>query len=152
MKKLVIVDIDGTISTIGDRLKYLKQTPKDYESFYADDFDDEPIQEMCDLVSILKHHYDIVFLTGRRDSAMLATEKWIRKHIFKNVFEDYLGMTLIMRPSNDHRKDIEVKIDQFLKAGLKVEDIAFVLEDRDSMVEMWRNLGVKCLQVCNGNY
>jgi hypothetical protein len=43
MKFIVIVDIDGTISKVGDRIKYLKQDPKDWESFYKDCFEDEPI-------------------------------------------------------------------------------------------------------------
>ena len=38
MKKTVIVDIDGTISKVGERLKYLLQSPKDWDSFYNDCF------------------------------------------------------------------------------------------------------------------
>ena len=50
MKRIVVVDIDGTISQVGERLKYLKQEPKDWDSFYNDCFEDEPIEEMIDLV------------------------------------------------------------------------------------------------------
>lgn len=45
-KGIVICDIDGTISRVGDRLKYLQQNPKDWDSFYNDCFNDEPIREM----------------------------------------------------------------------------------------------------------
>ena len=48
--KQIIVDIDGTISRIGERLKYLIQSPKDWDSFYGDCFDDEPIIEIVGLV------------------------------------------------------------------------------------------------------
>ena len=54
MKRTVIVDIDGTISKVGDRLKFLKQTPKDWDSFYNDCFEDEPILEIIDLDELRK--------------------------------------------------------------------------------------------------
>ena len=45
MKHIVVVDIDGTIAQIGDRLKYIThQNPKDYDAFY--DHCDEDIKEM----------------------------------------------------------------------------------------------------------
>ena len=34
-KCYVVVDIDGTISKVGDRIKCLEQSPKDWDSFYA---------------------------------------------------------------------------------------------------------------------
>ena len=69
MKRIVVVDIDGTISQVGERLKYLKQEPKDWDSFYNDCFEDEPIEEMIDLVySLYLQGYQLVFCTGRRES------------------------------------------------------------------------------------
>ena len=35
---------------------------------------------------------------------------------------------------------------------LKKEDVHFILEDRDSMVQKWRELGYTCLQVREGNF
>jgi hypothetical protein len=34
MQRTVVIDIDGTISYVGERLKYLQQEPKDWDSFY----------------------------------------------------------------------------------------------------------------------
>ena len=31
-------------------------------------------------------------------------------------------------------------------------DIEFVLDDRNQVVEMWRSLGLKCLQVQEGDF
>ena len=43
MNRTVIIDIDGTISKVGERIKYLQSEPKDWDSFYNDCFEDEPI-------------------------------------------------------------------------------------------------------------
>ena len=64
-KDTVIVDIDGTISKVGERLKYLKQDPPDWDSFYADCFEDEPVPEIIKMVDDLYEEYNrIVFCTG----------------------------------------------------------------------------------------
>ena len=36
--------------------------------------------------------------------------------------------------------------------GLDFSDVAFILEDRDSMVKKWRDLGLTCLQVAYGDF
>ena len=55
--KQIIVDIDGTISRIGERLKYLIQSPKDWDSFYGDCFDDEPIIEIVNLRLVICENF-----------------------------------------------------------------------------------------------
>lgn len=153
MKNIIVVDIDGTLSIVGERLKYLKQSPKDWDAFYDSCFEDEPIREVCDLVELLhrKGGYRIVFLTGRRECVRPVTNGWISINVFGSTMSPS-HKTLLMRPDNDYRDDTKVKIEQFEKAGYKVEDIAFVLEDRNSMVKMWRDLGVRCLQVADGDF
>ena len=151
MKDIVICDIDGTISIVGERLKYLQCDPQDWDAFYADCFDDEPITEMCVLVEALFiSGYKIVFLTGRRRSTEEKTRAWIGKYLPK------LGdcYTLLMRDNADHRHDTEVK-PQELKKYLSEEGllrIAFILEDRNSMVAKWREMGFRCLHVAEGEF
>ena len=57
---------------------------------------------------------------------------------------------LLMRPSDDNRYDDEVKLDH-LKEIIK-EDVWFVLEDRQMVVNMWRSLGLLCLQPAPENF
>jgi acid phosphatase class B len=146
---MIIVDIDGTISKVGDRIKYLKQSPKDWDSFYNACFDDEPIREIIDLVYMLSSvGHSIVFCTGRRESTRKVTESWITKHFPYNFYYH----ELLMRLDNDFRHDTETKIEACSNAGILLREIKFVLEDRNSMVEKWRSLGVKCLQVADGDF
>lgn len=150
MKRTVIVDIDGTISKVGERLKYLLQTPKDWDSFYNDCFDDEPIIEMVDLVyDLYLQRYKIVFCTGRRESCRERTIKWFNKHFEPEIAKHSI---LLMRPNCDHRHDTIVKVELVKNAGIDFNDIAFVLEDRNSMVAKWRELGFICLQVADGDF
>lgn len=148
MKNVVIVDIDGTISKVGERLKYLKQEPKDWGSFYNDCFDDEPIPEMIRLVDTLCHKYSLVFCTGRRSSVRDKTILWIQKY-----FPEYFyTQALLMRPNGDMRHDTEVKPELLEVAGYTPDNVAFILEDRTSMVKKWRELGFTCLQVAEGDF
>lgn len=149
-KTRIIVDIDGTISKVGERLKYLQQEPKDWDSFYADCFDDEPIPEVIGLVQDLYESLnDIIFCTGRRESCREATIKWLKNNLGYKVAT---GSLLLMRKNNDHRHDTEVKPELLKNAGIEFDSIACVLEDRNSMVKKWRELGLICLQVADGDF
>jgi hypothetical protein len=150
MKNVVIVDIDGTISKVGERLKYIKQGPKDWDSFYHDCFEDEPILEMVKLVHHLANKYSIVFCTGRRASCRSKTETWLKKYFVVDHLIPYYA--LLMRPNNDMRHDTEVKPDLLEMAGYTPDNVAFILEDRTSMVKKWRELGFTCLQVADGDF
>ncbi len=147
MKK-IIVDIDGTLSRVGDRLKYLQQDPKDWDSFYDACDEDEPIMPIIALVKHLQLEYEVVFCTGRRESERDKTNKWLTKHLGWGV----AGHKLLMRKDGDHRCDSIIKPELLKEAGINLCDIAFVLEDRNSMVAKWRWLGYTCLQVADGDF
>ena len=49
-KNIIVVDIDGTIARVGDRLKYLQQDKPDWDSFYEHCDEDAPIEDMVRLV------------------------------------------------------------------------------------------------------
>jgi len=146
MKTFIIVDIDGTISEVGDRLECLKRTPKNWDEFYNRCGEDKPIKEMIELVNRMGSEYNIVFCTGRRESSREETVKWLNKYL---LFNDY---RLLMRPDNDFRPDTVVKPEQIKDADIEYNEILFILEDRNSVVKKWRELGVKCLQVAEGDF
>ena len=151
-KKIVVVDIDGTIAKVGDRLKYLEQVPKDWDAFYAACDEDKPILPIMVLVNILAKTYDIVFCTGRRESEREKTRAWIVDNMGFNTDINYHTVPIVMRQDGDFRHDIDVKPEEMMRSGFPIETIAYVLEDRNSMVAMWRQLGLTCLQVADGDF
>jgi len=148
MKHTVIVDIDGTISKVGDRLKYLEQDPPDWDSFYENCQEDEPIEPIVKLVRMLALNYEIVFCTGRRESVRSKTLSWI----FENLGDYLAARPVLMRKDGDFRHDTIIKPELLEEADIDLDDIEFVLEDRNSMVIEWRDMGLTCLQVADGDF
>jgi hypothetical protein len=146
----VIVDIDGTLSIVGDRKECLERTPKNWDEFYDRCGEDEPNVNIIKLVYSIWLDYRVVLVTGRRESCRYATKKWLVKHGLTR--SGYSPPYILMRPDNDYRHDTILKPELLKKAGIGLEEIAFVLEDRNSMVKKWRELGVTCLQVAEGDF
>jgi hypothetical protein len=57
-----------------------------------------------------------------------------------------------MREENDNRKDSVIKEEIFFREIFGKWNVKFVLDDRDQIVRTWRNIGLKCLQVAEGNF
>jgi len=56
-----------------------------------------------------------------------------------------------MRKAGDNRKDSIVKY-EILQELIKEYYIEYVFDDRDQVVKMWREAGLRCLQVAPGNF
>lgn len=144
-RKIVVIDIDGTLCVVGDRRKYMEQDQPDWDAFYRDDFDDLPIGTVCDFVRSLSKHYEIFFCTSRRETVRQKTQIWLQRNLCMSP-KDY---TLIMRSDSDHRPDVISKIDTFTQETTEDEraDVAFVIEDSLDMAYRWRQLGYRCFHV-----
>ena len=58
-----------------------------------------------------------------------------------------------MRRVGDHRSDAVSKPELFMnESGVQLTDVAFVLEDRAKVTAAWRKLGLRVLQVAEGDY
>jgi hypothetical protein len=69
----------------------------------------------------------------------------------------YILVKRIMRkyyykPENDYRKDNIIKKEIFDNYLKDVYNILFVYDDRNQVVNMWRELGIKTFQVEPGNF
>lgn len=145
MRQIMVVDIDGTLAQVGPRRRLLETTPVDWDTFYRDAFDDEPIPEICRMVRELAKSYEVVFCTSRRETVRQATQLWLRRHLEMEP-ADY---TLIMRNDTDARPEVVSKIDTFNQETTIDERraVAFVLEDNPSVANGWRLAGYRCLQI-----
>ena len=145
--KTVIFDLDGTLVKLDHRLDYILNEPKQWDKFYEEIENDELLDDMYAIYETFLYAPDvsIIIVTGRSDKYKQQTLDWLEKHGI--MFDE-----LYMRKEGDHRRDYEVKKDILDILKQLKYDILCVFEDRDEVVQMYRENGVRCLQVCNGNY
>ena len=112
---------------------------------------DQPIEEICSLLrSLLKDDTNqILFCTGRVEDYRKKTIEQINQ-ILKSCKNVDIDRFLYMRPKGDLRKDFMVKRDLFKRMIVDGFDPALVFEDKVTVVEMWQELGLKCLKVTGG--
>jgi len=141
-KKAIIVDIDGTIATHYDEDGSQMREHHDYSLV----IDDRPIPEIIKLVRLYHDAgYNILITSGRMDNSRQSTVNWLA--LWRVPYTE-----LIMRKFKDFRPDDEVKLDlyeEYIEPDYKVE---VVLDDRQRVVDMWRRIGLRCLQVDYGDF
>lgn len=145
---IVVVDLDGTLCNSAHR-EHLARA-KEWDQFHALLGDDEPWPDVKEMIKLLERvDTVIVGLTGRNQCYMDATIKWLGK------YDIDLDM-LLMRPNDNFQPDHELKpllLDEYLsEIGKTHSDVWFILEDRDKVVEAWRNLGHNCWQPRPGGF
>jgi len=141
---MMVFDLDGTLSLVGDRIKLLQQAKKDWDAFYEACDQDEPNKPVIRLCRHLQTHGIVKIVTGRRESVRDKTMDWLEKHGV-NIPPEHLHM----RKQGDYRHDTVVKpelVENF------ISKIDIVFEDRNSMVSKWRELGLCCCQVAEGDF
>ena len=147
----VIIDLDGTLCDCSQRV-HLAQAGKwdDFHSLISEDQPFKDVASFIDLISNLEF-VSIIMLTGRNESYRNQTDRWMNKH---SIVCD----RLIMRPDKNFESDHVLKprmlCDELFEGNFEKmkEEVIVVLEDRDKVVEAWRNLGIDCWQVRNGTY
>jgi len=155
----IIVDVDGTLADMrGIR------GPFEWDKVHLD----KPHQDVIDLVKDLAGveeidqlkyfddgtsgerftkipKYKIIITTGRDGVCEEATRKWLKDNGV--CFYDFY-----IRKAGDFRKDNIIKSEIYMDHIRPKYDVKFVIDDRDQVVEMWRSLGLRVLQVAPGNF
>jgi predicted kinase len=136
----VIFDIDGTLANCKHRLHHVRGRKKNWPAFFAGIPDDPPYPDIVRLAMDMEFcGYSIVCATGRSEDQRSVTEAQLQ--LFGVPYE-----RLYMRASQDFRPDHVVKaelLDQILEDGFKPW---LVIDDRQSVVDMWRSRGLTVLQ------
>lgn len=146
---VALVDLDGTLALMGDRSPYAADLA------YLDRIN-EPVRLLIESYlergrSERDEHFGtywnkIILMSGRQSEHRAVTEKWLADHGIR--YE-----ALFMRPAGDSRKDSIVKRELFDTHIRGKYNVDFVLDDRNQVVDMWRNeLGLTCLQVAEGDF
>ena len=173
MKNTVIFDLDGTLANIdARRLKAGSPSGKtptpskmDWDVFFDPDnikldTPNDPVIKMAQLFK--KDGFKIVIFSGRNDRSFDTTKQWLKK--FDVPFD-----LLVMRPDkfksdswpiadgNPATSDMRFMPDEILKKAMldtfvDINDVFLVVDDRQKVVDMWRDLGLNTFQVAPGDF
>ena len=143
----VIFDIDGTLALRDEGPD--GRSPFDWDRV-GEDLPNVPVVKLAH--AMYSQNYRLAFMTGRMEQCRDATQKWLEFYLpFLNDYEMFPSWPLVMRPDGDYTEDDILKKQMFLDR-FSTDRIAFVVDDRDRVVKMWRSLGLTCLQVAEGEF
>ena len=137
LPKAIICDLDGTLALMNGR-----------NPFDASRCDEDLLN--APVANTLKNYhqlgYKIILLSGREEKYKEPTLRFLETHQIN--FD-----ILLMRKTSDNRKDSIIKKEIFAEHIQDKYFIEFVLDDRNQVVDMWRNeLKLPCFQVYYGDF
>ena len=137
LPKAIICDLDGTLSLLNGR--------DPYDASSADeDLLNVPVARVLQMAKA--QGYKVILLSGREQLYREPTERFLSKH---QIAYDLL----LMRTTNDYRKDNIIKKELFQQEIAGKYFIEFLLDDRNQVVDMWRkDLQLPCFQVNYGDF
>lgn len=137
LPKALICDLDGTLALLNGRNPY-------DATACENDLLNIPVAQL--IRNYAQLGYSILLVSGRKDDCRIQTENWLAQHEIPYEL-------LLMRNARDNRKDAIIKkeiFDNYIAGKYAIE---LVLDDRDQVVELWRNeLRLPCFQVYYGNF
>lgn len=137
LKSCIICDLDGTLADNKWR------NPYDWSRCQ----DDPCVELIRQILEVYYRFMDwrIIYLSGRDGEFQPQTEEFLRKwHCPPGE--------LFMRVAGDKRKDWVIKTDLFDQHVRDKYNVRFVLDDRSQVVRAWRQMGLTCLQVADGEF
>lgn len=143
----IIIDIDGTIAEKGDR------SPFDWKKVGLD-------KPKLEVLNVIRNYFHSLnngkygknevqpFIFSGRDSVCKPeTINWLNE-----IAEIDMDYEIHMRAENDMRKDTIVKKELYEEFVKGKYNVLSVFDDRNCVVEMWRSIGLTCLQVADGDF
>ena len=149
-KKTVIFDLDGTLALIDSRreISIGDDGKMDWDTFFNPkmiSLDDPniPVIKMAQIFD--KQGFNIVIFSGRSIKTQDATKDWLDKH-------DVPFDKLFMRPLDKHFWPDNKLKQHWLDRVVIKDDIFAVFDDRQQVVDMWRDNGLTVFQVAEGDF
>ncbi|MEK9699484.1 MAG: HAD family acid phosphatase [Candidatus Poseidoniales archaeon] len=146
IKMDIIFDVDGTLMNIAHRRQYVVQRPKDWARFRENTHLDTPYEDVFEVArSLMNSGHRIIIASGRNQSQAEITRQQITSQGVQPV-------AYYFRSNSDYRPDHVLKsgmLDRMIADGYQPN---MVFDDRTSVVEMWRERGLRAVQVAPGDF
>lgn len=152
-----IFDLDGTLADVSHRIQYIQAG--DWDTFHSHCEDDLPYENVIALFHAVNVQMRTVILTGRSEKYREHTERWLRRF---DVYPD----ELLMRGEFNREPDVAMKLGMledffFGREGENpeysakddvLENVSICFDDRDQVVQGFRDYGLTVCQVREGDY
>ena len=137
LEDAIICDIDGTLAKMVDRGAFEWHK-------VGEDKPNKPV------INLIRSYYHgklarVILVSGRDSVCRPETEKWLQDNSI--AYHE-----LFMRAENNNEKDAIIKRRIFDEKIRGKYNVLFILDDRNQVVEMWREMGLSCFQVAEGNF
>jgi hypothetical protein len=147
-KDTVIFDLDGTLALIDERRALAAKADGkiNWKVFFDPQniaLDQPNLPVMASFCALQLQGYNMVIFSGRDSISRVETEKWLAQH---GIYPD----AMMMRPEGSFTPDDVLKKQWLDELG--ADRVFCVFDDRDKVVQMWRNNGLTCFQVAPGNF
>ena len=142
LPRAIIVDLDGTVALHNGR------GPYDYNKCDTDLVNSPVAKIVTNYFASGETPCYIIYVTGREDFCKDKTLQWLKDN---NLWSPQ-HCKLYMRRTYDRRKDCVIKMEIFEQYINNIYFVEFCIDDRTQVVELWRSLGLTCLQVADGNF
>lgn len=140
-----VFDMDGTLALVDHRRGLLSDVRPDWHSFNKASLFDPPNESVVNALRALHAAaFEIWVVSGRSDVVELETRGWLSKHAIP-------FHRLVMRSAADNRADHILKREWAIQYDF-VDSVLAVFDDRNSVVNMWRELNIPCFQVAEGDF
>jgi predicted kinase len=152
----IIFDIDGTLADVEHRRHFLSGAKPAWGMFFDEMVNDPPLRDVCLLAELLGDHplvnqkaVRLFLFSGRPETHRKETEDWLLKHA-RSYFQK--AEALLMRGEGDYRADTIVKREMYDSIVAQGYDVRLVVDDRPSVVAMWKGLGLTVLEHDSGEW
>ena len=142
----IIFDIDGTLIDVNHRRKFVDGSmgKKDWKGFNDAMKDDAKQEQVWFLAqTLIDAGHRIIIMTGRS-----MDQQAISKIQLADLQYDFM----LMRPNDEFCPDEQLKSDMLDHVRGLGYDPKIVFDDRDAVVDMWRQRGLLCCQVQRGDF
>jgi predicted kinase len=152
----IIFDIDGTLADVEHRRHFLSGAKPAWGAFFDEMVNDPPLRDVCLLAELLGDHplvnqgaIKLFLFSGRPETHRKETEDWLLKHA-RSYFQK--AEALLMRGEGDYRADTIVKKEMLRNIQAQGYEVRLVVDDRPSVVEMWKAEGLTVLAHDSGEW
>lgn len=142
----VLVDVDGIIADGWHRQHFLQDGKKDWKNFFANAFQDSPIDGSVELTHAIDRSTAVVLLTARPHNLHEVTVDWVTEN-------SYRWDLLIMRARSDGGlRSPEFKrrsVNELRERGFEPQ---LAIDDDQRNIDMFREEGLNALYIHSGYY